>query len=64
MNNIKLFNQLEIGDRVKTKRSGLATVLEIGCYKGTMVKLKCDKPIWICPYFYESELELETLTFE
>jgi hypothetical protein len=54
----KSFNQLEIGDRVKTKRSGLATVLEIGCYKGTMVKLKCDKPIWICPYFYESELEL------
>ena len=58
------FNQLRIGDRVKTKYSGLATVIDIGCYKGTMVKLKCDKPIWICPYFYESELELETLTFE
>jgi hypothetical protein len=58
------FNQLRIGDRVKTKYSGLATVIDIGCYKGTMVKLKCDKPVWSCPYFYESELEFETLIQE
>lgn len=53
------FNQLKVGDRVKTKHSGMATVLQVGSYKGTMVKLKCDKPRWACPYFYESELELD-----
>jgi len=25
-----------------------------------MVKLKCDKPKWSCPYFYENELEYKT----
>lgn len=54
------FDQLKIGDRVKTKHSGMATVLQVGCYKGTMVKLKCDKPIWACPFFYEEELEFKT----
>jgi hypothetical protein len=54
------FDKLKVGDRVKTKRSGMATVLQVGSYKGTMVKLKCDKPRWACPYFYESELEFET----
>ena len=54
------FNQLKVGDRVKTKRSGWATVLQVGSYNGTMVKLKCDKPRWACPFFYEDELEFET----
>ena len=52
------FSKLKIGDRVKTKFSGISTVLEVGCYNNTMVKLKCDKKKWSCLYFYESELEL------
>jgi len=36
----------------------MATVIEVGCYGGKMVKLKCDEPKWCCPYFYESELDL------
>ena len=52
------FSNLKTGDRIKTKYSGMATVVETGCYKGTMVKLKCDTPKWCCPYFYENELEL------
>jgi len=51
-----MFDKLKVGDRVKTKLSGMATVIEVGCYSGKMVKLKCDKPKWHCPYFYESEL--------
>ena len=51
------FDKLKVGDRVKTKSSGMATVLQVGCYKGTMVKLKCDKPRWACPFFYKDELE-------
>jgi hypothetical protein len=58
------FNQLKIGDRVKTRCSGWATVVAVGSYGGSMVKLKCDKPRWACPYFYESELEFETLIQE
>jgi hypothetical protein len=53
-----LFENLKVGDRVKTKLSGLATVIEINCYGGKMIKLKCDSPKWACPYFYPSELEL------
>lgn len=53
------FKDLKIGDRVETKLSGFATILEVGCYGGTMVKLKCDNPRWGCPYFYESELKLK-----
>lgn len=52
-------NKLKVGDRVETKLSGNATVIETGCYNGKMVKLKCDKPRWCCPYFYESELKLK-----
>ena len=52
------FSKLKVGDRVKTKSSGIGTVLEIGCYNNTMVKLKCDKKKWYCPYFYKNELEL------
>jgi hypothetical protein len=52
------FNQLKIGDKIMTKLSGTATVIDVGCYNGTMVKLKCDNPKWCCPYFYESELDL------
>jgi hypothetical protein len=54
------FNELKVGDRVETKLSGLATILEVGCYGGKMVKLKCDKPRWNCPYFYESEIILNS----
>lgn len=57
---MKTFDELKVGDRVKTRSSGWATVVAVGSYKGTMVKLKCDKPLWACPFFYESELELET----
>ena len=54
------FTNLKVGDRVKTLYSGMATVLQTGCYNGKMVKLKCDNPKWSCPYFYENELELKT----
>jgi hypothetical protein len=54
------FDKLKVGDRVQTKRSGMATVLQVGSYKSTMVKLKCDNPRWACPYFYEYELEFDT----
>lgn len=53
------FNELKVGDRIETRLSGQATVIEIGCYNGKMVKLKCDNPKWCCPYFYESELKLK-----
>ena len=53
-----MFKELKVGDRVKTNLSGMATVIEVGCYNGTMIKLKCDKKKWSCPYFYESELDL------
>jgi len=53
------FSNLKIGDRVMTKSSGMATVVETGCYNNTMVKLKCDKKKWSCPYFYERELILK-----
>jgi hypothetical protein len=52
------FNELKSGDRIKTRYSGMATVVETGCYKGKMIKLKCDHPRWSCPFFYEHELEL------
>jgi|LakMenE18May11ns_1017448.scaffolds.fasta_scaffold8987275_1 hypothetical protein len=52
------FNELKSGDRIKTRYSGMATVVETGCYGGKMVKLKCDHPKWCCPFFYEHELEL------
>lgn len=53
------FKDLKVGDIVETKLSGSAKVVEIGCYGGKMVKLKCDKPKWSCPYFYEHELKLK-----
>ena len=52
------FNELKSGDRIKTRYSGMSTVVETGCYGGKMVKLKCDHPKWCCPFFYEHELEL------
>lgn len=52
-----MFKELKIGDRVKTRFSGMATVMEVGCYGGKMVKLKFNKPKWCCPYFYQHELE-------
>jgi len=54
-----MFEKLKVGDRIKTKLSGMATIIEVGCYGSKMVKLKCDKPKWSCPYFYESELYLK-----
>jgi hypothetical protein len=59
MNQVK-FSELKEGDRVKTKQSGMATVVRVGCYNGKMVMLQCDDPRWTCPYFYESELDLES----
>lgn len=56
------FADLKEGDRVKTKLSGMATVTGTGYNKGKMVKLKCDKKKWSCPYFYESELDLNPNT--
>jgi hypothetical protein len=55
-----MFEKLRVGDRVKTNLSGMATVVEVGCYGGKMVRLKCDNPKWSCPYFFESELDLKT----
>jgi hypothetical protein len=37
------FNDLKVGDRVKTRYSGWATVTQVGCYSGNMVKLNCDE---------------------
>ena len=53
-----MFSELKVGDRVKTKLSGMATVIKAGCYNGKMIKLKCDKAKWSCLYFYERELDL------
>ena len=52
------FDSLKVGDRVKTRYSGWATVSKTDCYKN-MVKLDCDEKKWCCPYFYERELDLE-----
>jgi hypothetical protein len=54
-----MFENLKVGDRVKTLFSGMATVIQTGCYGGKMVKLQCDNPKWYCPYFYEHELDLK-----
>jgi hypothetical protein len=54
-----MFSQLKVGDRVKTLFSGMATVIQVDCYNGTMVKLLCDNPKWSCPYFYKHELDLK-----
>ena len=59
LNNKKMFSDLKVGDRVKTNLSGIATVIEVGCYGGKMVKLECDEPKWFCPYFYERELDFK-----
>ena len=53
------FDDLKVGDRVKTRYSGWATVTQVGCYSGKMIKLNCDERKWCCPYFYESELDLK-----
>jgi hypothetical protein len=53
------FSGLMVGDRVKTKLSGWATVIKTGCYNGTMIKLNCDVRKWCCPYFYERELDFK-----
>ena len=55
---MKKFSELKEGDRVKTRQSGMATVIKTDCYGGNMVKLICDNPRWACPYFYEHELDL------
>jgi len=55
-----MFSELKVGDRVKTKMSGIGTVIEVGCYGGKMVKIICDEPKWYCPYFYEHELILDS----
>jgi hypothetical protein len=52
------FKDIKEGHRIKTRYSGMATVVETGCYGGKMIKLKCDHPRWSCPFFYEHELEL------
>jgi hypothetical protein len=56
-----MFENLKVGDRVKTLFSGMATVIQVGCYGGKMVKLQCDNPKWCCPYFYEHELDLNLI---
>jgi hypothetical protein len=53
------FSELMVGDRVKTKLSGWATVIKTGCYNGTMIKLNCDVRKSCCPYFYERELDFK-----
>jgi len=55
---MKKFSEIAVGDRVKTKLSGMATVTEINRCKGTMIKLDCDKKRYSCLFFYESELDL------
>ena len=57
------FDSLKVGDRVKTRYSGWATVIKTDCYKN-MVKLDCDEKKWCCPYFYERELDLEQIENE
>ena len=58
------FDDLKVGDRVKTRYSGWATVTQVGCYNGKMIKLNCDERKWCCPYFYESELDLKQKEYE
>jgi len=53
------FSELMVGDRVKTKLSGWATVIKTGCYNGTMIKLNCDVRKWCCPNFYEREIDFK-----
>ena len=55
-----MFEKLRVGDRVKTNLSGMATIVEVGCYGGKMVRLRCDNQKWSCPYFFESELDLKS----
>lgn len=57
---VQEFNKLKPGDRVKTVSSGEATVIKTGIkdvHNGEqMVRLKCDKTYWACPYFFRSEI--------
>jgi hypothetical protein len=56
-----LFGSLKVGDRVKTKLSGMGTVKAVKCINGKMVMIECDTPKWICTYFYEEELDLDVV---
>lgn len=55
------FNTLKVGDRVVCNYGSSATVIQTGIIDtlnmGKMVKLKCDKTKWGCPYFFRSELK-------
>jgi hypothetical protein len=56
-----LFGSLKVGDRVKTKLSGMGTVKAVKCINGKMVMIECDTPKWACTYFYEEELDLDVV---
>ena len=53
---IQTFWKLKPGDRVDTA-SGPATVIEGPTIGNNMAKLKCDKPKWACPHFYNYEIK-------
>lgn len=53
---IQTFWKLKPGDRVETA-SGPATVIEGPTIGNNTAKLKCDKPKWLSPHFYNYEIK-------
>jgi len=53
---IQTFWKLKPGDRVDTA-SGPATVIQGPKVGQNVAKLKCDKPKWECPNFYNYEIK-------
>lgn len=58
---LSTFEKLKIGDRVICEYGSSATVIGVGIkdvFNGKdMVKLKVDKKMWSCPYFFREELK-------
>lgn len=55
------FKKLKTGDRVICEYGSGATVVKVGIkdvFNGEgMVKLKVDKKMWSCPYFFRKEIK-------
>lgn len=47
---------LKIGDRVELEYGSFGTITGGPYSVSKMVEVKCDRPIWSCPYYYSNEI--------